>query len=321
MSRHPIEPLSPEERDLASRLSRLGQAEPSAALDAAILAAARAAGTNAAPGSTRQRRNRRWWAWSGVSGGLITGVGMAAALVVTVGVVWQLRPQPSLLPSRGERPVEDSVVLDTEMVQRQRPPNPPPLPEAESAPAAAPVVTARPPRPAAAPKPAPQAAPAAPAAGVPNFHDEPLPLPAYQARAVAGAERDRAERSAAEVTESARGERRTMAPSPPPPAGIATDAAAPSPTAAMPARKSVAPAAAAESTTLDRIEITGSRAFANVPVRDDAQLAPIDWLERVRARRDQGDLSGARASLTLFVRTHPRLRVPDDLRVLLRAQP
>lgn len=320
MSRHPIEPLSPEERELASRLSRLGHAEPSAALDAAILAAARAAVPPVATSTARvqPRRDRRWLGWSGVPGGLITGVGMAAALVVTVGVVWQLRPQPSLLPALGELPPEDSVVMDTEMVQRQRPPNPPPLPVAESAPAA-PAVAARPARPANAQarQSAPQAA--APTAGV-DFHDEPLPLPAYQARAGAVAEqRARGERDAAQAGASARVESQ-MAASPPPPAPtVASDAAASASSAALPARKSVA--TAEESTTLDRVEITGSNVLASLPIRSDAQLPPVEWLERVRARHQQGDLVGARASLTLFVRTHPRLRVPDDLRVLLRAQP
>ena len=56
-------------------------------------------------------------------------------------------------------------------------------------------------------------------------------------------------------------------------------------------------------------------------VGDDRRLDRIGWLERVRARRDSGDLDGARASLRLFQREHPRVHLPDDLRELLAEAP
>src|SRR5690606_21373803 len=81
MNRRDHEPLTTEERALAQRLSRLGgHAGPPPGLDAAILAAARAAVT---PAPARRRRAR----WP-------VGVGIAASLAVAVGVAWQLRPMP-----------------------------------------------------------------------------------------------------------------------------------------------------------------------------------------------------------------------------------
>ncbi|MGJ4731220.1 hypothetical protein ACQYWP_18300, partial [Luteimonas sp. SDU101] len=62
MSRHEREPLSPEERDLAQRLSRLdAAAAPPSALDARILAAAHAASASTPPVQTMPRRARRRW--------------------------------------------------------------------------------------------------------------------------------------------------------------------------------------------------------------------------------------------------------------------
>lgn len=87
------------------------------------------------------------------------------------------------------------------------------------------------------------------------------------------------------------------------------------------AAASVEPAASeADAATMDRIEAADA-AFAAIPVRSDRQLEPAAWLERVRARRDQGDLDGARQSLRLFRRDHPRLRIPADLQALLTEVP
>lgn len=95
-----IEPLSPEERDLAERLARLGGArEPAPALDAMILAAARAAvAEDAAPVAgdalppaapadpkvtpIRPRRTVPRWPW---------GMGLAASVVLAAGIGWKLQ--------------------------------------------------------------------------------------------------------------------------------------------------------------------------------------------------------------------------------------
>jgi len=75
--------LTPDERALAESLARIGpRAEPSPALDARVLAAARDA--IAVP----QRRQRRWPAV----------LGLAASLVLAVGLAWRLRPVPDVGP-------------------------------------------------------------------------------------------------------------------------------------------------------------------------------------------------------------------------------
>ena len=88
-----------------------------------------------------------------------------------------------------------------------------------------------------------------------------------------------------------------------------------------------APPAARESNAgaMDRVEVTGSRvsgvggaAERLGEVGDDARLPLAEWLRRIRARRDAGDLDGARSSLARFVTTYPRARIPDDLQPLLR---
>ena len=75
-----------------------------------------------------------------------------------------------------------------------------------------------------------------------------------------------------------------------------------------------------ESTTLDRVEVTGSRmkrTDLQVPVSDDAQLPVNEWLERVRTRYGLGDAGAAKQSLLLFVKDHPSEPVPGDLEPLL----
>jgi len=94
--------------------------------------------------------------------------------------------------------------------------------------------------------------------------------------------------------------------------------------AAQKASAATATASEDEGTTLDRIEVTGSRIRADldvdwsqVPVNDDTHLPSIEWLERIRARRDAGAADSARASLKQFQREYPRIRLPEDLRALL----
>ncbi|TYD33551.1 hypothetical protein CEK63_14700 [Xanthomonas sontii] len=59
-------------------------------------------------------------------------------------------------------------------------------------------------------------------------------------------------------------------------------------------------------------------AAVEVAVEADAQLPPRRWLQRIRERRDGGELDVARASLLRFQRTHPYRTVPADLRPLLQ---
>lgn len=86
------------------------------------------------------------------------------------------------------------------------------------------------------------------------------------------------------------------APPPPPPPAPAVSGGAPAPSVAR--------------NTLRRTEL-------QVPVDEDTRLAPDEWLDRIRLRRDLGDSANALRSLQLFVQEHPFQRVPDDLRPLL----
>jgi len=345
MNRFDDEPLSPEERALADRLARLGPHDgPSPALDAKILAAAHAA---AAP---PQRRRGRWLGLAAIPGGLITGAGMAAALVLVIGTVWQLRPaDPAPQPARSEG---DAATVSAEIIERRQqviaPPPPPPAAEAP-----APARTLNPPRAdrgasvaqrKMAPAEAPAISPDEASMGILSRpgtvgpDEQPLafrevaadapaadsftapapaaaPPPPAQVQAYSDAQRSEAfeqarARQQRSDDQAVSAKRAAMA-------AVAAPAAAPPPAAAP----ETAPSDAGQQTTLDRIEVTGSRIrsgdlLADTPVSEDARLDPAAWLERVRERRDAGDLDDARESLALFRKAHPRVRLPDDLRAL-----
>lgn len=264
----PNDALSAEERAIAAQLARLDAGVgPSAALDARILAAARAAD---APRSTR--RSRGWPAM----------VGSAAIVVATLGLAWQLSPMfelPTARPEMSEQATRDGrgtheadIVVEVDPVQ----PRQAPLPEA---PVAADAAAAS--RPAAA-----TAQRRAPPSGAPRLAVTPPPPPA-------------AERVDARAA-----------------TGNAAEASAAGAVAAAPA----APAAqqAEDASTLDAFTVTGSRVRRAGPVPSDYAMLPTEWLERIRERREAGDIDGARASLRRFVLENPHVEVPEDLRDLLR---
>lgn len=85
MTMPPPAPLSTEERELAHMLDRLdAPRQPSAALDASVLAMARQAlttGASPVASPASRTRQRRWPA----------AMGLAASLMLAVGITWQLR--------------------------------------------------------------------------------------------------------------------------------------------------------------------------------------------------------------------------------------
>lgn len=335
------EPLDAEERELAQRLARIGPADgPPPALDAKILAAARAAAPSRAPD-----RRRRWLVWAGLPPALATGVGVAAAAVLALGFVWQLRPRVSVLPAAQEPGSGEEVFVAVEPARTARAPvvNPPPFataptassparrvaPKAADAPAvsSAKVAQVPPPAPAAAASAAADAAAQAPAL--------PPPQMASSAPSVAPAT------AAASATDPARDEGFVADPDAAPTAPARRRASYTTAARAQAERQQRARvdesarqaaeavvAAEQDSTTLDRIEVTGTviergagsgQSVALIPVSEDSRLPAGEWLERIRARRDEGDADGARTSLRQFRRDHPRVRIPDDLRALLTA--
>lgn len=64
-------------------------------------------------------------------------------------------------------------------------------------------------------------------------------------------------------------------------------------------------------------QVTVTAQAAETAVDEDARLPHRQWLARIRAHRDGGDLDTARASLRRFVQAHPEARIPRDLRPLL----
>ena len=137
--------LDQEERELAAQLARIApRGEPSAALDARILAMAqRGAGVEATLGP---RRRQRWPAWLAV----------AASLTAVAGLVWRL--EPILHPAPGVRyEAPASVAADTDPNGQRQPieyigqdaaavatapaPPPPPPPMSDTGPQTAPAAT------------------------------------------------------------------------------------------------------------------------------------------------------------------------------------
>ena len=152
MSR-PSEPFNAEERDLAQRFTRLGgPREPAAALDAMILAAARAAVSDttapaaatpavmpaeppveppADPKVTPLRPRKPAPRWP-------LGFGLAASVVLAAGIGWRLQIDGNTHTEAASAPsavfhdeATEAVILEPPL-QRTPPPPPPPLEEAEA---------------------------------------------------------------------------------------------------------------------------------------------------------------------------------------------
>lgn len=287
------EPLTPEERALAAQLAQLGpHGMPAPALDARIIAAARAVGD----AQTRSPHGR----WPAL-------LGLAATLAIAVGVTWQMQPGGVKMAPDDGAARERAPAVATQA--------PAGTAEPTAAPAAKQQPLARNEEAAAMPTPGPAAAePDQAAAAAPG-------------RATAAA---------------------SAAPAPPPPAQpqpplvAAPPASPPAPLIGQPAIEAAAPARAPPEPTVRRMEShaesmpasapmeramadTGAAAIAGgdlaaVPVARDGELEPEDWIERIRQRRDAGDLAGARDSLALLRRAHPQTVLPDDLHELAANQ-
>jgi resuscitation-promoting factor RpfA len=291
--------LTPEERELAQRLGRLGpQGEPSPALDARILAAGRAAAA-----TTPTSRRPRW----------PVALGLAASLVLAIGLAWRLRPLPEPPPAfraKAVAPVERA----------------PPQTVAESMPAA--------------PRGQADSVEATEAARAPEPRQEPrsdAARPATEAAANPSAEPpvvfDQPESPAAA---------QLAAPPAPPPAPAAPEAPA-APRAFRSAAGKIAAPVTGEDRSRSAIQGApvqpvdeASRAAAATQARDAADAAmhgdaPLDdvppatvespavreaWLQRIRDLLGAGDIAGARASLHEFVHRYPAYPLPEDLRAL-----
>lgn len=301
-------PLQDDEIALARVLRALPAGEPPPRVDAAILAAA----TDALnPRPRKPAPGLRWlptWA-----------VGTAAAAVLAVGIGIQLRPpldspplpsasrseQKPVLPEARERLSVDLIEPERELAPMPAPPPPQPG-RVRRAPPAPPAPRAPPPPPELADA-AAQAFPSESAAAMDAA------APAEEGGAFAPPPATSAAASEADDALGAVASRQRSA-----------DAAArdePAPAAAAPVaqgRSQHAPAREDAQSGLvgfdEREQAKAeNRAAGLPPVAEDAKLAPRDWIERIRVRRNLGDRAGARDSLMLFIRTHPEAPIPTDL--------
>lgn len=302
------EPLDAAERELADLLARDALPGPSPQLDARILAAARAATTPAS------RRPRRW----------IAGIGIAASLVLAVGIAWRLRPLPER-QTASEAPTMVSAVRVIEPTARVASPQPPAAADdfvyrqVQSPPAqvlSKPVPAER--------ESAAAADKASPPPEPPVVYDMPSPM-----------------------------DTQALPPAPPPPPApavaqksVANAMAAPAASTMQPAQMQKQADSYDEAKSLDRVEVTGSRirreatmdaantdaaAAANAAAEDGVSRAVLDeeppatadspqvrdaWLQRIRDLLSAGQPDAARSSLAEFRKRYPKYVLPEDLRKL-----
>jgi hypothetical protein len=301
----PREPLTPEEQALARRLGQLGpHGEPSPALDARILAAARAPQARPAP------RARRW----------PLALGLAASLVLAVGIAWRLRPLPG-------PPADEAMTRSVATPAAQ------PNEDANMARNAEPQVGRIPPVPAAAAEATPSRA-----AREPVADDMRTETTTTSARAIARSAPTSAPTPSAPMPEPTvvlDAPAPAAAPAiatlpPPPPLAAAPDAGAPQPQAAAAAtpaplaRKAAPPPTQAEGDAGFDAAAAANAASGDEPPEDvppataDAPAVREAWLQRIRELLAEGRGEDARASLKEFLHRYPDARLPDDLRALAK---
>lgn len=331
MNRH--DPLTPEERELARLLGRPQDHGPGAAVDAAILAAARAAvqANSASPGDDAQvpaapagerrlkaRRRARW----------PTVFGVAASVVFAVGLAWQMRPEPPAAPvmeahaptptSAPSRAAGGDQGGDLAEAPAMAPQAASALPEraevhvppraARAAVQDAPSEPVHPQAPAAtaAPK-STGAPPAPPAAPAPVQGPAPAPPGATAAPRVAGTTRN-ADASVLPADASAASAVERVQRAPERHVGAAP---------AMARSLQRAPAASAPGVMGGIASSTLSAGDVQDQVLADSKLSRRKWLQKIRHRRDAGEVDLARASLERYLLQYPETRLPRDLQPLL----
>ncbi len=312
MNRVP-DPLDADERALADLLARDALPGPSPQLDARILAAARSATatTTTATRSPSRRPRPRW----------IAGMGIAATLVLAIGIAWRLRPLPPAVPAASEAPQADMVRI-LEPTARTASPQPPAAEDAVYR-----QMTSPPAQVLSKPVPAERESAAARKQAPPEppvVFDEPSPMDAP-----------------------------TPPPAPPPaPAPVmapnANGMAAPAASTMQAAPMQKQADSYDEAKNLDRIQVTGSRIPDSAPqafsreasgmdaaaaadaaaeggvsraVLDEEPPATADspqvqeaWLQRIRELLSAGETDAARNSLAEFRRRYPKYVLPEDLR-------
>lgn len=302
-SQHEV--LSDEEQSLALVVRALPGGDPPAALDALILRAA----SNAV--ASRPEKNTRWAkGWLGTSA---LWLGTAAASVLTLGIGWQvfqsMRAPIYELPDSENVRIAQGINRDdaNESLIVEMTPAREPLP-----------ISAPPPM---------------------NTTEQSAGgLAAAAVREKEGAvRREMTDAAQAKKASSAEDKMRSNRDS----IALATAVSAPPPPPPAPV---MAPAPAANainnlSQNLESVTVTGSRlgqgdsearqaaqrsssadSFGKIQtsIDEDAKLAPALWLDAVKDRVKRNDIEGAKASLKLYKQTHPKLRIPEELKFLLK---
>jgi hypothetical protein len=307
--------LTPQERELAKQLEQIApRGEPSPALDARILAAAREAGVS--PSSTssgptasfsktisKPRRIRRRWP---------VVLGVAASMVLALGVAWRMQPLPEARQVRSsdadpamramitspqvaiEPPVENPVDTTPLKAQSQN---------AITSPARATSIQAD----------ESDATPASPVPAEPSIvMDAPSPQDALPPAAKAAASpvlRTPAPQVSGTMTEPAA--------MPPPPSASNTASQA---DMAADSRKN--PAQQADSNPSKSTVRQNAAARDDEPLNDvppataDAPAVRDAWLQRIHTLLGDGNLIDARLSLDAFIRRYPTYPLPEDLKAL-----
>ncbi len=309
--------LTPQERELAQQLAQIApRGEPSTALDAHILAAAREAGGSASPTSTvpiaifqkplsRHARVRRRWP---------IALGVAASLVLTLGVAWRMQPLPQ---ARQGRPNNAAPSMRAPITSTQVPIEPPVESQAENTPSTmqSPDALRSHARAASLQTEEPESVPAPPAAAEPSIvQDAPSSQDVLPA----------AEKATAPAT----------LPAPAPQASGTMAGAMPvPPLPALPNAASQADMAADSrqnpmsqtDPSLSQPQSRGNAAARNDEPSDDVPPATADapyvrdaWLQRIRSLIGDGNITDARSSLHAFVRRYPGYPLPEDLRAVSR---
>jgi resuscitation-promoting factor RpfA len=337
----PSEPFNAEERDLAQRLARLGgPREPAPALDAIILAAARAAVSAPAeapadPKVTPLRPRKPAPRWP-------LGMGLAASLVLAAGIGWRLQGDgegSSAEAVTASAPAaEESVqaVILEPPLQRIPPPPPPPLADAGTDAVARRADSAQALMAKAAPAPSepefvadapmaeavvePPAAPPPPAAA--SATDNSLADDAALDKITVTGSRVAPERSvgAAEYTRTPLDERRQQAASKPTSkTSAAGNAAAPAP--AMQSERARGLVGNTAANGEERKEHDVEKYDDRPPVSADSPEFRQAWLQRIRGHIAKGEHDAARDSLQEFRRRYPEVELPEDLRKLAATLP
>lgn len=358
----PSEPLTAEERDLAQRLARLGgPREPAPALDAIILAAARAAVSESAVPATappeeaapadpkvttlHPRKPAPRWP---------LGMGLAASLVLAAGIGWRLQGDgdgsskdsgASSAPAAVFHDEATEAVILEPPLERTPPPPPPPLGgAADSVARRADVAQAPMAKTAPAPSEHDFVADAPMAESVAPAEAAAAPSPSgASANAVAADDaldkvsvtgsRVAAERSvgAAEYTRTPLSDRREQALSESESKSTANRAAAPRPTAVAsppppaPTRQNNERARGLIGSSEGDAEARKARDSdgydASPPVSADSPEFRQAWLQRIRNHIAKGESDAARSSLQEFRRRYPDIELPEDLRKLAATLP